>query len=117
MATTVANKNTIIVRNLPQGAEFGIDYNSWYIGPRFCGITEIPSGFHFIFTSSVDKEEQHSPRNGQFLVFSKDGESDSHLYQTSWDERSEELVALTTSLSCISGLIIQCNLRGKVGRA
>ena len=98
--------NKIIVHNLPIGTEFGIDYNSWYVGPRFCGLTAMPVGFHFIFTSSVNKEEQHSPRNGQFLVLSEaDGEPEDGLYQASWDEGNEELVEFKMFQRSLSGVL------------
>ncbi len=40
---------TLIVLDMPQGAEFGIDYNSWTVGPKFKGVKMIPPGFHFVF--------------------------------------------------------------------
>jgi len=102
MSSTVAHKSRIIIRNLPSGTEFGIDYSSWYVGPRFCGLCMIPSGVHFVFTSSVSKEEQHAPRNGQFLVLSEeDGEPD-EFYQAVWDEANEELMTFKRSKSNIS---------------
>ena len=99
-----ADKGTILIHKLPSGTEFGIDYNTWYIGPKFCGLNAIPSGFHFVFTSSVDKQQQHSPRNGQFLVFLEGGEGDA-FYQSYWDERNEELVIFEESQEALSGVM------------
>ena len=106
MTSNFLCKNKIIVHNLPIGTEFGIDYNSWYVGPRFCGLAAIPVGFHFIFTSAVNKEEQHSPRNGQFLVLSEaDGELEDGLYQASWDDGNEELVEFKMLQRSLSGVV------------
>ena len=105
MSSAVTHKNIIIVRNVPSGTEFGIDYSSWYVGPRFCGLCTIPSGFHFVFTSSVSKEEQHSPRNGQFLVLPEEDGEPVEFHQAAWDEANEELIAFKRLQSSISGLI------------
>eukprot|EP00112_Aurelia_sp_Birch-Aquarium-sp1_P013383 Seg2838.8 transcript_id=Seg2838.8/GoldUCD/mRNA.D3Y31 product="Protein AAR2" protein_id=Seg2838.8/GoldUCD/D3Y31 len=92
MAANIS-QHAVLVENVPKGIEFGIDYNTWFIGPRFSGIQSIPDGFHFVFTSNV-KGEQHSPRNGLFLYLNKDSEADSvkcSLHRSSWDERNEEM--------------------------
>ena len=39
----------LVLLDVPEGTEFGIDYNSWNIAPKFMGIKMIPPGFHFIF--------------------------------------------------------------------
>ena len=39
----------LVLFDVPEGTEFGIDYNSWHVGPKFKGIKMIPPGFHFIF--------------------------------------------------------------------
>ena len=87
-------QHAVLVENAPKGIEFGIDYNTWYIGPRFSGIQTIPDGFHFIFTSNV-KGEQHAPRNGLFLFLIKEKSADPmncSLHRTSWDENNEEMI-------------------------
>ncbi len=79
----------LLLHNARPGTEFGIDYSNWYIGQLFCGIHSIPNGFHFIYTSNVDKEQQHSPRNGVFLYLDN---SDTHyVYRTFWDEVNNEM--------------------------
>lgn len=40
---------TLVILDVPQGTEFGIDYNSWTVGPKFKGVKMIPPGFHFVF--------------------------------------------------------------------
>ena len=39
----------LVLLDVPEGTEFGIDYTSWHVGPRFKGIKMIPPGFHFVF--------------------------------------------------------------------
>ena len=41
--------SVLILLDVPEGSEIGIDYNSWNVGPRFKGIKMIPAGFHFIY--------------------------------------------------------------------
>ena len=43
----------LVLLDVPEGTEFGIDYNSWQVGPKFKGIKMIPPGFHFIFYRHV----------------------------------------------------------------
>ena len=44
-----ADGGTLILLDVPEGTEVGIDYNSWNTGPRFKGIKMIPPGFHFVY--------------------------------------------------------------------
>ena len=39
----------LIFLDVPEGTEFGIDYNSWTVGPMFRGIKMIPAGIHFVY--------------------------------------------------------------------
>lgn len=102
---TMADKSILLVHNPPPGTEFGIDYSSWYIGPRFCGLNAIPNGFHFVFTSSVDKNLQHSPRNGQFLFFDGKDEETDVFFEASWNETNEELGIFKKYQDTIPGLV------------
>ena len=38
-----------ILLDVPPGTEFGIDYNSWEVGPNFKGVKMIPPGIHFVY--------------------------------------------------------------------
>ena len=38
-----------VLLNMPEGSEFGIDYNSWTTGPKFRGVKMIPPGIHYIY--------------------------------------------------------------------
>ena len=44
---------TLVLLDVPEGTEVGIDYKSWNSGPKFKGIKMISSGFHFIYYRSV----------------------------------------------------------------
>jgi len=59
----------LIVDDMPQGTEFGVDYASWSIGPKFRGLKMIPPGLHFVFYSAVSKEGTVAPRTGFFHCF------------------------------------------------
>ena len=39
----------LVLLDVPERTEVGIDYNCWTVGPRFRGIKMIPPGFHFVF--------------------------------------------------------------------
>jgi A1 cistron-splicing factor AAR2 len=39
----------LVFLDVPQGTEFGIDYNSWEVGPKFKGVKMIPPGVHFVY--------------------------------------------------------------------
>ena len=39
----------LLFLNMPEGSEFGIDYNSWTVGPKFRGVKMIPPGIHYIY--------------------------------------------------------------------
>ncbi|PNJ57662.1 AAR2 isoform 1 [Pongo abelii] len=66
---------TVVILNMPRGTEFGIDYNSWEVGPKFRGVKMIPPGIHFLHYSSVDKAnpKEVGPRMGFFLSLHQRG--------------------------------------------
>jgi A1 cistron-splicing factor AAR2 len=43
------NGATLVFLDVPRGTEFGIDYNSWNVGPNFKGIKMITPGVHFVY--------------------------------------------------------------------
>lgn len=43
------NGGTLVFLDVPEGTEFGIDYNSWTVGSRFRGVKMIPPGIHFVY--------------------------------------------------------------------
>ena len=43
----------LVLLDVPERTEFGIDYNCWTVGPKFKGVKMIPPGFHFVFYRCV----------------------------------------------------------------
>ena len=78
---------TLIVSDVPEGTEFGIDYFSCNTGPRFKGIKMIPPGLHFIYYGAVNRGGQSAPRTGLFL-FSKRQD----VVVLRWDPSTEDVV-------------------------
>ncbi len=39
---------TLVLLNVPERTAFGLDYNSWTVGPKFKGVKMIPPGFHLV---------------------------------------------------------------------
>ena len=39
----------LVLLDVPERTEFGIDYNCWSVGPKFKGVKMIPPGLHFIY--------------------------------------------------------------------
>ncbi|XP_043946047.1 protein AAR2 homolog [Protopterus annectens] len=60
---------TMVILDVPEGTEFGIDCNTWDVGPKFKGVKMIPPGVHFIHCSSADRGNvnETGPRTGIFL--------------------------------------------------
>ncbi|XP_029773984.1 protein AAR2 homolog isoform X2 [Suricata suricatta] len=79
---------TVVILNMPKGTEFGIDYNSWEVGPKFRGVKMIPPGIHFFHYSSVDKANPREvgPRMGFFLSLQQRG-----LMVLRWNAIREEV--------------------------
>ncbi|KRY56555.1 Protein AAR2 -like protein [Trichinella britovi] len=73
--------------DLPNGFEFGVDYNAWSTGPKFKGIKMIPPGVHFIYVSSLGKHGDRAPRIGFFHNFAP-----KEVLVKKWDKENEDLV-------------------------
>ncbi|CAH2292759.1 AAR2 homolog [Pelobates cultripes] len=61
---------TLVFLGVPEGSEFGIDCNSWQVGPRFRGVKMVPPGVHFVHYSVKRKDgaaSETGPRTGIFL--------------------------------------------------
>lgn len=89
------NKCFLVLRNVPRGCEIGIDYHSWYTGDKFQGISNVPSGFHFVFIRITDKYGEKSARTG-FFVYMHPGEMMSKCFNEV-DEEFEEIVQHLTT--------------------
>lgn len=72
----------LIFSGVPEETEFGIDYKSWHVGPKFCGLKMIPPGVHFIFFSV-----KTAPRIGFFHYF-----KEKEILVRKWDRSREDML-------------------------
>lgn len=72
--------------DVPEGTEFGIDYNSWTVGPLFRGVKMIPPGLHFVYYSASNTEGQTAPRTGFFYNFKK-----REIVVRTWNKQLEDI--------------------------
>ncbi|VDO29729.1 unnamed protein product [Brugia timori] len=72
----------MVFLNVPQTTEFGIDYKSWHVGPKFLGLKMIPPGVHFIFFSV-----KTAPRIGFFYHF-----KEKEILLRKWDPIREDMI-------------------------
>ncbi len=95
----------VVVLDMPLGTEFGIDYTSWNVGPKFKGIKMVPPGVHFLYSSATTFAKasaassasddrgpavvrpQTGPRTGFFRCFAP---REVAVYR--WDAALEDLV-------------------------
>ncbi|CAG8595876.1 17104_t:CDS:2 [Acaulospora morrowiae] len=86
-AQALFNKSAFLLfLNAPKGLEFGIDYNSWEIGPKFKGVKLIPPGLHFVYYSTSDKSQVSGLRNGFFKFYESQ-----EIVIKEWDSSIEDL--------------------------
>lgn len=91
MAT--ANSPALLLLDLPASALAGIDLLSFTVTPRFRGVKDLPSGFHFAFAGT---STAFSERHGLWFRISTKGQSDgTPLFVAKWNTASETLVAET----------------------
>lgn len=78
----------VVVLGVPEGTEFGIDYNSWTVGPRFRGVKMVPPGVHFVHCSAARTAggTETGPRAGLFLCLRP-----RQVRALRWEPGSEEL--------------------------
>lgn len=78
----------VVVLGVPEGTEFGIDYNSWIVGPRFRGVKMVPPGVHFVHCSAARTAggTETGPRAGLFLCLRP-----RQVRALRWEPGSEEL--------------------------
>ncbi|XP_076132072.1 protein AAR2 homolog isoform X2 [Alosa pseudoharengus] len=80
---------TLVLLDVPEGTELGIDYKSWQVGPRFRGIKMIPPGLHFLHYSSSNPKSmggEIGPKMGLFLSLKP-----RELVLAHWDRNEEDL--------------------------
>ncbi|KAM6404602.1 protein AAR2 homolog [Rhynochetos jubatus] len=76
---------TVVVLGVPEGTEFGIDYSTWVVGPRFRGVKMIPPGVHFLHCAGrAAGGKETGPRTGSFLSLQR-----REVRVLRWDAASE----------------------------
>ncbi|XP_018333929.1 protein AAR2 homolog [Agrilus planipennis] len=76
----------LVLLDVPEGTEMGIDLKVWNTEENFRGFKMIPPGLHFIFYSCVSKTEDIAPRRGFFHNFKK-----SEFLVKKWNKGKEDL--------------------------
>lgn len=76
----------LILLDVPEGTEFGIDLKSWNVGEKFRGIKMIPPGIHYIYYCAVNKYQESSFRSGFFYNFRQN-----EVIVKKWDAKLEEI--------------------------
>ncbi|XP_078275311.1 protein AAR2 homolog [Rhinoraja longicauda] len=99
MDEELANKlffegGTLIILAVPEGTEFGIDYNCWQVGPKFKGVKMIPPGVHFMHCSAVNGRggQVTGPRTGCFFHIRP-----REILVKRWDKKEEEILHVEVS--------------------
>ena len=86
----------VLLLDLPAKALGGIDLLSFTTTPKFHGVKNVPSGFHFLFTSSTSSL---SVRHGAWInvasTGAKPGSGPPDLFIKKWDASSESLIPET----------------------
>ncbi|XP_042197744.1 protein AAR2 homolog [Callorhinchus milii] len=85
---------TLVILGVPKGTEFGIDYNTWEVGPKFKGVKMIPPGIHFMHYSAASSTNarETGPRTGFFFDIKQ-----REVLVKRWDKKEEEIVFVTVS--------------------
>ncbi|KAF2167051.1 hypothetical protein M409DRAFT_66140 [Zasmidium cellare ATCC 36951] len=88
-----ANTPALLLLDLPASALGGIDLLSFTVTPRFRGVKDLPSGFHFAFAGT---STAFSERHGLwFRIPSKSASDGNPLFIARWNAATETLEAET----------------------
>lgn len=87
-----ASSPALLMLDLPPSALAGIDLLSFTVTPRFRGVKELPSGFHFAFAGTTTA---FSERHGLWFYIGTSQTSEVPLFVTRWNPTSETLNAET----------------------
>lgn len=76
---------TFVLLDMPEGSEFGIDFNAWITGPKFKGVKMIPPGIHFVYYGAKDSS-LGGMRTGFFYNFKQ-----REVLIKRWDKKIEDV--------------------------
>eukprot|EP01116_Phalansterium_solitarium_P010923 TRINITY_DN26519_c0_g1_i1.p1 TRINITY_DN26519_c0_g1~~TRINITY_DN26519_c0_g1_i1.p1 ORF type:complete len:307 (+),score=74.75 TRINITY_DN26519_c0_g1_i1:126-1046(+) len=86
-----SRNGSILCLDVPEGTEFGIDYQVWEVGPKFKGVKLMPPGIHFCYYSGRGKlSPSGAPRIG-FFVDVHPGE----VFVRRWSPATEDFLELS----------------------
>lgn len=87
-----ASSAAVLLLDLPPSALAGIDLLSFTVTPRFRGVKDLPSGFHFAFAGTTTA---FSERHGLWFHTASSQTSEIPLFITKWNGATETLDAET----------------------
>ncbi|TGZ74267.1 hypothetical protein CRM22_001010 [Opisthorchis felineus] len=67
------NSCVLLLHDVPENTEVGIDMKFWRVGKNFRGIKDIPLGFHFVYFSAVNADCKSGQRTGFVEWFTHPG--------------------------------------------
>nr|AAW26179.1 SJCHGC09262 protein [Schistosoma japonicum] len=77
----------LILRDVPENTELGIDLMCWRVGKYFKGIKDIPLGIHFVYYSAVNSDCLSGQRVGFVTNVSEPG-----FIVKKWQKEEEDFV-------------------------
>lgn len=105
----MSREGFFVLVDAPPSLDFGIDCMSYETGPKFSGVSLVPSGLHFIYHSTG-----MGSRMGFFLLVNK-----GQVVARQWDRSTEEIIPVSTlseeSLHSLERAIEQGELNEHLG--
>ncbi|CAH8667461.1 unnamed protein product [Schistosoma rodhaini] len=77
----------LILHDVPENTELGIDLKFWKVGKHFKGIKDIPLGIHFVYYSAVNSDCMSGQRVGFVANFSQPG-----FIVKKWQKEEEDFI-------------------------
>jgi len=86
-----SNRACVLLLDLPEAAFCGIDLLSFTSGPRFRGIKQLPTGWHFVFVGATNS---FSLRYGVWFHVGDAQQGPPEVYVKQWNKQNEELLSI-----------------------
>ncbi|CAH8639273.1 unnamed protein product [Schistosoma guineensis] len=77
----------LILHDVPENTELGIDLKFWRVGKHFKGIKDIPLGVHFVYYSAVNSDCMSGQRVGFVANFTQPG-----FIVKKWQKEKEDFI-------------------------
>ncbi|CAL8083898.1 unnamed protein product [Calicophoron daubneyi] len=82
----------LILGDVPENTEIGIDMKFWRVGQNFKGIKDIPVGFHYVYFSAVNADHISGQRVGFAAWFTEAG-----FTAKKWQPQEEDFIDVNLS--------------------